>query len=78
MVLKSLDIAHTWSGFLEGRHQKPGEGCGSSADFQSLRRALMTMSNQVVVLTLFQTESMTPYKDMYMTLSCVPAPSRVV
>ena len=28
MVLKSLDIACTWSRFLEGRHQKPGGGCG--------------------------------------------------
>ena len=41
VVLKSLAIAHTWSGFLEGRHQKPEVGCGSSADFQSLRRALI-------------------------------------
>ena len=30
------------------------------------------------VLTLFQTESKTPYKDMYMTLSRVPPPSCVL
>ena len=28
MVSKSLDIACTWSRFLEGNHQKPGGGCG--------------------------------------------------
>ena len=35
-------------------------------------------SAQFQVLTLFQTESKTPYKDMYMTLSRVPPPSCVL
>ena len=55
--VESLGIARTWSGILEGRHKKPGGGCGSSADFQ--RKPLInlckkiTTSNQPVVLTLF-------------------------
>ena len=55
---------------LEGRHQKPGGGGGGGGGGNS--------SAQFQVLTLFQTESKTPYKDMYMTLSHVPPPSCVL
>ena len=66
MVLNSLGVARTWLRVLEGRHQKPwGRGGRNS-------------STQFQVLTLFQTESKTPYEDMYMTLSRVPPPSCVL